>query len=108
MKLFFDRVRAKLAEQNHKRSWLLARTRIKPSTWSSWEKWDRLPSVDQALAIAEALEVDLEFLVTGKETSLDLRRGNPLVQQICRQLEHLNERQLKRVLNAVNSVALEE
>jgi transcriptional regulator with XRE-family HTH domain len=108
MKLFFDRVHHKLIEQRRKRSWLLKQTGIKPSTWSSWEKWDRLPSVEQSLAIAEALGVDLEFLVTGKESPLDMRGSSPLIQQICRQLERLTEAQLKRVLTAVNSIALEE
>ena len=108
MHLFFKRVRYKLTDQDRKRSWLLSRTGIKPSTWSSWEKWNRLPPLEQALAIAEALGVDLEFLVTGKESPLDMRRNSTLIQQICRQLEHLTEGQLKRALIAVNTIAVEE
>jgi transcriptional regulator with XRE-family HTH domain len=108
MEAFYKRVYGKLIELERKRSWLLAQTGIRPSTWSSWEKYGRLPPAKRALAIAEVLGVSLEFLITGKETPFDLRRGSSLVKQICQQLEGLNERQLRRVLTAVNTVALEE
>jgi transcriptional regulator with XRE-family HTH domain len=97
-----------LIELERKRSWLLSQTGIKPSTWSSWEKYGRIPPADRALAIAEALGVSLEYLITGKQTPFDLRRRSPLVTQICQQLERLSERQLRRVLTAVNTIALEE
>ena len=102
------RVDIKLIEMKRKRSWLLAQTGIRPSTWSSWVKNKRVPPAVRALAIAEALGVSLEFLLTGKQTPFDPRHGGPLVTQICQQLEGLNERQLRRVLTAVNAVALEE
>jgi transcriptional regulator with XRE-family HTH domain len=108
MESFYKRVHIKLIEQERKRSWLLAQTGIRPSTWSSWEKYGRIPPADRALAVAEALGVSIEFLVNGKETPFDLRRGSPLVQQILQQLEHLSERQLRRVLTAVNTLALED
>ena len=102
------RVDIKLIEKKRKRSWLLSKTRIRPSTWSSWVKYNRMPPADRAMAIADALDVSLEFLITGRETPFDLRSARPLVAQICQQLENLNEPQLRRVLTAVNSVALEE
>ena len=108
METFYKRVHIKLIELERKRSWLLSQTEIKPSTWSSWEKYGRIPPADRALAIAEALGVSLEYLISGKQTPFDLRRGSPLVTQICQQLERLSERQLRRVLTAVNTVALEE
>jgi hypothetical protein len=66
-----------------------------------------MPSADRALAIADALDVSPEFLITGRETPFDLRSTRPLVAQIVQQLDGLNERQLRRVLTAVNTVALE-
>ena len=107
METLYQRVHHKLIEKHCKRSWLLAQTGIRPSTWSSWEKYGRWPPADRALAIAEALGVSLEFLITGKETPFDLRRDSSLVKQICQQLKGLSERQLRRVLTAVNTVALE-
>ena len=67
-----------------------------------------MPPADGALAIAECLGVSLEFLITGNQTPFDVRRGSALAAQICQQLERLSERQLRRVLTAVNTVALEE
>jgi transcriptional regulator with XRE-family HTH domain len=108
MENFYTRVNIKLAEKHRKRSWLLSKTGIRPSTWSSWVKFGRMPSADKALGIADALDVSLEFLIAGRETPFDLRNSRPLVAQIFRQLERLNEGQLKRTLTAVNSIALEE
>ena len=108
MESFFKRVHIKLIEQGRKRSWMLSETGIKPSTWSSWEKYGRTPPADRALAIAACLGVSLEFLITGKHSPFDLRRGNSLLIQIVQLLEKMSERQLRRVLTAVNTIALEE
>lgn len=105
---FYTRVNIKLAEKNRKRSWLLSKTGIRPSTWSSWVKYGRMPPADRAMAIANALDVFPEFLITGRETPFDLRSERTLVAQIFHQLQSLNERQLRRVLTAVNTIALEE
>ena len=108
METFYMRVYFKLIENKRKRSWLLAQTGIRPSTWSSWEKFDRLPPADRALAIADKLGVSLEFLVTGRQNRFDTSRSHTLIGKILQQLEGMSERQLQRVLTAVNTVALEE
>ncbi len=108
MEAFYKRVHLKLVENDQKRSWLLKQTSIKPSTWSSWERFGRFPPADRALVIADALGVSLEFLITGRQTPFDMSRSHELVNKILQQLERLSEHQLKRVLTAVNTVALEE
>ena len=107
MDLFFKRIHLRLVEIEHKRSWLLVQTGVKPSTWSSWEKHGRVPPADRALAIADALGVSLEFLLTGRETAFDMRQSNPLVVQIFNQLKDLDDRQLRDVLTLVNTMRLE-
>jgi len=107
MDTFYKRVYVQLIELGRKRSWLLKQTGIRPSTWSTWEKYGRMPPADRAQAIAETLGVSLEFLITGRQGSPGLRSGSPLLTQIWKQLESMNERQLRRVLTAVNTVALE-
>jgi hypothetical protein len=108
MELFYKRVHMRLVDIEHKRSWLLVQTGIKPSTWSSWEKHGRVPPADRALAIADALGVSLEFLLTGRETAFDMRQSNPLVVQIFNQLKSLDDRQLREVLTMVNTMKLHE
>jgi transcriptional regulator with XRE-family HTH domain len=108
MEQFYKRVQLRLVEIEHKRSWLLVQTSIKPSTWSSWEKHGRVPPEDRALAIADALGLSLEFLLTGRETAFDMRQSNPLVVQIFNQLKFLDDRQLREVLTLVNTARLEK
>jgi transcriptional regulator with XRE-family HTH domain len=108
MEQFYKRVQLRLVEIEHKRSWLLVQTSIKPSTWSSWEKHGRVPPADRALAIADALGLSLEFLLTGRETAFDMRQSNPLVVQIFNQLKFLDDRQLREVLTLVNTARLEK
>jgi hypothetical protein len=108
MESFFKRVHVRLIELEKKTSWLLTQTGIRPSTWSSWEKYGRIPPADRAFAVADSLGVSLEFLVAGKQTPFDLRRGNPLIAQISRLLIDLDEAQLRNVLTFVNTVRLEK
>ncbi len=108
MELFYKRIHLRLVDIEHKRSWLLSQTGIKPSTWSSWETHGRVPPADRALAIADALGVSLEYLLTGRETAFDMRQSNPLVVQIFNQLKSLDERQLLQVLTLVNTLRLKE
>ena len=107
MEQFYKRVQVKLVEIERKRSWLLAQTGIKPSTWSSWETHGRLPPADRALAIADALSLSLEFLLAGRETAFDMRQSHPLVAQIFNQLKTLDEYQLRQVLTTVNTLRLQ-
>ena len=108
MHKFYKRVHTKLIELDRKRSWLLSQTDIKPSTWSSWEKHGRMPPADRAVAIAEALGLTVEFLVTGRETPLDMRGSDPLIAQISAQLLDMSEAQLRRIQSAVNTVSIED
>jgi transcriptional regulator with XRE-family HTH domain len=96
-----------LIEMEKKRSWLLAQTGIKPSTWSSWEKFGRMPPADRALAVADCLGLTLEFLITGRQSELDFRRTSPQVLEINQKLADMDEQQLRRVLTMVNTIRLE-
>ena len=108
MKPFYKRVHIKLIELERKRSWLLTQTCIKPSTWSSWEKYGRTPPADRALDIANTLGVSPEYLISGKQTPFDFRRSNPKIMQICRQLLDMEEEQLNQVQTSVNTILLIE
>ena len=87
---------------------MLVQTGIKPSTWSSWETHGRIPPADRALAIADALGLSLEFLLSGRETAFDMRQSNRLVVQIFNQLKFLDDSQLLEVLTHVNTLRLDE
>jgi transcriptional regulator with XRE-family HTH domain len=107
METFYKRVGVKLIELEKKRSWLLAQTGINPSTWSSWEKFGRMPPADRALAIADCLGLTLEFLITGRQSALDFRKTSPQILEIYQKLADMDEQQLRRVLTMVNTIRLE-
>jgi transcriptional regulator with XRE-family HTH domain len=108
MNQFYKRVHLRLVEIERKRSWLLVQAGVKPSTWSSWETHGRVPPADRALAIADALGLSLEFLLSGRETAFDMRQSNPLVVQIFNQLKFLDDHQLREVLTFVNTMRLDQ
>jgi transcriptional regulator with XRE-family HTH domain len=107
MESFYKRVGVKLIEMEKKRSWLLGQTGIKPSTWSSWEKYGRMPPADRALAIADCLGLPLEYLITGRQSALDFRKTSPQLLDIHQKLVDMDEQQLRRVLTMVNTIRLE-
>ena len=108
MNLFYKRVALKLVEIERKRSWLLDRTGIRPSTWSSWEKNDRYPPADRAVAIADALGLSVEYLVAGKETPFDLRGTSPKIAEISQRLMEMSDGQLREMLTVANTLTIEE
>jgi transcriptional regulator with XRE-family HTH domain len=91
-------------EIERKRSWLLEQTGIKSSTWSSWERYGRIPPADRALAIADALGLTVEFLVSGRETGLDMRAESPVVTEIVNRVLQMNESQREEVLAAITTI----
>jgi transcriptional regulator with XRE-family HTH domain len=108
MDSFYKRVHVRLIEIERKRPWLLSKAGIKPSTWSSWEKYSRMPPADRALAVADALGVSLEFLVTGRETPFDMRGSHPLAAEIVRRIQELDEAGLRQAMLAVNSIRVSQ
>ena len=67
---FWEMVEAKLAEQNSTYRWI-AETVVKKSetTVSGWHNNNIEPRVSDALAIANALETTVEYLVTGESAA---------------------------------------
>jgi len=63
---FFDRVKIEIKRQNTTQDWVAGKCGISFSTFRGWISKKRLPNVDQAVAIAKALGVTVEYLVTGE------------------------------------------
>lgn len=102
---FYKRVHLKLIELERKRSWLLERTGVKPSTWSSWERNGRYPPADRAVEIASSLGVSVEYLVTGRETPFDLRGEHALLNEIVQILSDLDPEQLAFISQLVDGLS---
>lgn len=102
---FYKRVHLKLIELERKRSWLLERTGVKPSTWSSWERNGRYPPADRAVGIASALGVSVEYLVTGRETPFDLRGEHALLNEIVQMLSDVEPDRLATISRLVDGLS---
>ncbi len=67
---FWKRVRA-LYTQDLNQAWLCRKLGVSSGTFSNWITRDSIPKANTAQAIAEALGVSVEYLVTGKELYLE-------------------------------------
>lgn len=65
---FWDRVRSEIKGQRTTQEWLSGKAGISFNTFQGWIAKGRLPDVEQAQAIAYALGVTVEYLVTGSDT----------------------------------------
>ncbi|MDR1399535.1 MAG: helix-turn-helix domain-containing protein [Treponema sp.] len=68
--LFWERVNKTIKTRGQKQEWLAEQTGIKYQTLRSWVSKDILPRVDDAVKIAQALEVSVEYLLEGVNSSL--------------------------------------
>ena len=62
---FWDNVKTKIQTQNTTQEWVATKANISLATFQGWISRKRLPHVDQAVAIATALNTTVEYLVTG-------------------------------------------
>jgi transcriptional regulator with XRE-family HTH domain len=78
------------------------------SVVSQWIKYDRIPSAEYALKIADLLEVDIRYLVTGKEQpdyseDLQLINNNPDLKAVLDLIKHRNKGDLKYIRAAIEA-----
>lgn len=69
-----------------KESWLADKIGVRPSTLSTWKVHDRLPRADEAHAIASALGVTVEYLLTGSDSMDPWVRHNSAFIDDCKLL----------------------
>ena len=69
--LFLVRLQDALERKGVRRPWLAKETGIPLSTINTWFSYRRYPRLDEAARIAETLEVNLDWLVTGRGTHSD-------------------------------------
>lgn len=63
---FWDRVETEIVSQRTTYRWLSGKINKAETTVSGWRRLGRLPRVDEAVAIAAALGVTVEYLVSGE------------------------------------------
>ena len=82
---FWDRLKQEIKEKNTTQAWLAATTGVSFGTLRKWLTNKTMPNADQAVAIARALGVTVEYLVTGTDSS------DPWVREHAWLIKHLKE-----------------
>jgi transcriptional regulator with XRE-family HTH domain len=67
--VFWKIVKKEVKRQGTSFEWLYRKTGISKGTFSSWKSRNLIPRADDAYRIAGALQVSMEYLLTGKEGS---------------------------------------
>ena len=107
---FWDIVIDELEYQGKTRKWLASEVQIDVSTIAMGSKRGSMPQVDLALKIAAALEVPVEYLVTGKNPppkskakSEDLHKNHKYARTIDN-LDSLPEHERIPIINMIDEM----
>jgi hypothetical protein len=100
---FWKMVKKEVERQQTSFEWLYRKTQIPKGTFSSWKNRNIIPRADEALLIAEALKVSVEYLLTGAEPRK--KPSNPSVQEIGETVPFFDDNDLKTILATVRSMA---
>lgn len=80
---------------------VILQTKIKASTLSSYKTSERFPRADEAVKIARALGVTVEYLVEGTSTDVQLP---PKVMLLAQDLARLNDKDFEAVSRIVKAL----
>jgi transcriptional regulator with XRE-family HTH domain len=101
---FWILVKKEIKKQNTTQEWLARKAEIPLGTLKQQIHHKRTPDVLQAFAIAEALEVPIEYLATGHyPTGL-----TPAEQQLVKMYRRMNDRARKMILKQVEEALQNE
>ena len=84
-----ERIEIQRKKLNISQKELCQKCNIIDTTYSSWKNRNRLPSIDDISILSNALNVSLEWLVTGTDTKSDSTSDLPEDEQLL--LQHYNQ-----------------
>ncbi|MDR3303469.1 MAG: helix-turn-helix domain containing protein [Treponema sp.] len=99
---FWLRVKKEVDRQHTSFEWLYRKTNIAKGTFSSWKNRNIIPRADAAYRIADALDVSVEYLLTGMDTME--HASNTSVQEIVDALISLDQIDLNAVKALVQAL----
>ena len=104
MLTFWKNVKDELEYKMMSQKELAAEIKISYNTLQSWITKDRLPDASDSVKIAKALDVSVEFLVTGKKVPLK-SKFSPEINTILYDAEHLDKDDLNILKLMANRLA---
>jgi len=100
---FWEMVKNEVERQQTSFEWLYRKTQIPKGTFSSWKNRNIIPRADEALRIAEALKVSVEYLLTGADSQK--KPSNPAVNEISETVTFFDDNDLQTILATVRAMA---
>jgi hypothetical protein len=73
--IFWKMVKKEIDAQKTSFEWLYRKTDIPKGTFASWKSRKIIPRADEALCIASALNVTVEYLLTGLDKASPISNG---------------------------------
>ena len=96
-------VKREVERQQTSFEWLYQKTQIPKGTFSSWKNRNTIPRADEALSIAQALKVSVEYLLTGADEHKE--PSNPAVHEIAGTVPFFDDNDLQTLLATVRAMA---
>jgi len=100
---FWKIVKKEVDRQHTSFEWLYRKTQIAKGTFSSWKSRNIIPRADEAIRIAEALKVSVEYLLTGVDRPN--KPSNPAVNEIIETIPFFDDNDLRTLLATVRAMA---
>jgi hypothetical protein len=101
--IFWKIVKKEVERQKTSFEWLYQKTGIPKGTFSSWKSRNLMPRADDALRIAWALGVSVEYLLTG--TDKGDSASNPRIQEIIEEMVLFDDRDIEAVKALVKTMS---
>jgi len=101
---FWKMVAKEVERQRTSFEWLYRKTHISKGTFSSWKSRNIVPRADEALRIAQALKVSVEYLLTG--TDFPKEPSNPFINEITKTAPFFDDNDLQTLLATVRAMAV--
>ena len=100
---FWQMTRKEVERQHTSFEWLYRKTNIPKGTFSSWKNRNTIPRADEALRIASALGVSMEYLLTGAERQSE--PSNPALHEITETVPLFDDNDVQILLATVRAMA---
>ena len=101
---FWEMIKKEVERQDTSFEWLYRKTQIPKGTFSSWKNRNTIPRADEAFLIASALNVTVEYLLTGVDKPTI--PSNKAVQELTEAVPFFDDYDLQTLLAAVRAMTV--
>jgi len=100
---FWEIVKKEVEKQQTSFEWLYQKTKISKGTFSSWKSRNTIPRADEAFLIASALNVSVEYLLTGVDQPIEA--SNEAIHELTKTIPFFDDYDLQTLLATVRAMS---